>query len=125
MFFLLRLKIDFIPEIIYVPLYCNAIKDAIYHLKEMTSLRRLQREYRYFISTSRLLTLIEESYLERLPNILEHLFILLQLIVITLCMSVSDGQNLQLYSRVLPAPYALSLLSRWLFPYLIRQCVMK
>ena len=52
MFFLLRLRINFIPEIVYVPLYCNAIKDAIYHLKEATSIRKLHREYSYFISKS-------------------------------------------------------------------------
>lgn len=25
--------------------------------------------------------------------------------------------------RILPAPYALSLICRWLFPYLVRKCL--
>lgn len=84
MFFILHLKINFMQEIVFLPLYCNAIKDAVYHLKEMTSIRKFQREFNYFISkcssSHSIMLVLEESYLAQLPYVFEHLFILLQLV---------------------------------------------
>ena len=50
MFYLLHLKIEFVPEIVLLPFYCNALKDSLYYLKEMSALRKFTREYRPFIS---------------------------------------------------------------------------
>lgn len=68
LFYILHVKIDFLKEIVFLPLYCNAIKDVVYYVKLMNSMRRFQMEFDYFM---------KESYLEILPHVFEHLFILI------------------------------------------------
>ena len=50
MFFVLQIKIEFIKEIIFLPLYCIAIKDSIFHVKETQTLRKFEKEFKGFIS---------------------------------------------------------------------------
>jgi hypothetical protein len=50
MFYVLYLRIEFLKEIVFLPLYCMALKDAVFHLKEMGSLRKFNKEYGFFMS---------------------------------------------------------------------------
>ena len=55
-----------------------------------------------------------------MPQVFEHIFILVQYILITLCFSTTLTHH-QYYLRVLPGPYVVSLICRWLFPYIVRR----
>ena len=49
-FYILHLKIQFIKEIVFLPLYCMSVKDAIYHVKELQGLRKFQKQFKKYIS---------------------------------------------------------------------------
>ena len=51
-FLVLQIKIEFIKEIVFLPLYCISIKDSIFHVKETQTLRKFEKEFKGFISKS-------------------------------------------------------------------------
>jgi hypothetical protein len=52
LFYILHLKIDFVKEIVFLPLYCISVKDAIYHLKELNTLRKFHKQFKSFLGKS-------------------------------------------------------------------------
>jgi hypothetical protein len=50
LFFIICLKIGVAKELFFMGLFCNSIKDAIYYVKEMSTMRKFDKEYNYFLS---------------------------------------------------------------------------
>lgn len=50
LFYIICVKLDVTKELFFMGLFCNSIKDAIYYVKQMSTIRKLDKDYNYFLS---------------------------------------------------------------------------
>ncbi|CDW82012.1 zinc finger domain protein [Stylonychia lemnae] len=107
LFLILHWRINFVQEIAFLPLFIISVKDIAQSIKAMRQSRKLAIEFH---------NLIDENYLDMIPNILENLMILLQFVLITICFNKQENQ----YYKLMPIPYSLSLFCRWVLPIILK-----